>query len=132
RVERAFRLRPLRIDFERLMQAVGKAPEQLEAIPAQIGGDVGERPFLAVADALVIVRVRHHPMRRALEDHQPRDVAGDAWPDLVARRAGADHRDALAAPVEIAVPLGGVKRWSFEGGEARDVWELWPLQHAAR
>ena len=72
RVERAFRVRPVRIDLERLVQAVGKPPEQLEAVPAQIKGDIGQRPFLSLADALVVVRIRHHPVRRALEDHQPR------------------------------------------------------------
>src|SRR5207237_99584 len=42
RIQRALRLRPVRVDRERRMQAVGKAPEQLKAIPAQVKGNVGQ------------------------------------------------------------------------------------------
>ena len=86
--------------------------------------------FFPVADALVVVRVRHHPVRRALEDHQAFDVGRDARADLMARCAGADHGDALSAPVEIAVPLRGVEGRPGERVEPGNVRQFRPVQHA--
>jgi hypothetical protein len=125
-------VRPVGVDLQCGVKAIGKTPEQLEAVPAQVKGNIRQRPFLSLADALVVVRVGHHPVRRTLEDHQLSDLGRDARADLMAGGAGADHRDAYSAPVEMAVPLRGVKRGPGEGGQSGDIGQFRPVQHADR
>jgi hypothetical protein len=50
----------------------------------------------------------------------PADLGLDARDELDRRRAGADHRDALAGEVVVVVPLGGVERLPLEAVEAWD------------
>ena len=76
---------------------------------------------MIVADGGVVVRVREHPHRRALEDGDLRGPFRQRRGELKRARAGADDGDALALPGEVRRPLAGVGDRAAEPIEARDV-----------
>ena len=82
---------------------------------------------------------RHHrvelgqaPDRRALEDGQVRDVAGDRRDHLHRRCPGADDRHPLAGEVDVVVPARGVHDGAGELVDAVDLGELGLGQHSGR
>ena len=95
-VHRALGMRPLRIDLDRLQDAVRRRPEDHEAVPLRVVRHVLQQPLLLVAHARVVARVRRHPGRLALEDEEPRRLLRHLGHELEGAGAGADHRHALA------------------------------------
>ena len=70
--------------------------EREEAEPPAVERQVAHRPALAVGHLPVVVGVREHPLRGALEHGELLDLVGDRRRDLEAAGAGADEREARA------------------------------------
>jgi hypothetical protein len=113
-------MRPVRVDYERAVQAVGIAPEQREPVPRGVVGEVVEQPLLALADRAVVLGDRHHPLRRALVDRQVARRLRDRRGSLHRARARADERHALALQVEAVRPARRVEQGARERVEAFD------------
>ena len=94
---------------------VGSGPQHQESVPPSVERQVAHRPAHAVADFVVVHRIREHPLGGALEYGEVLDVVGDRGRDLEAAGAGADERDPLAGQVDRVVPGRGVKRRPLEG-----------------
>ena len=91
---------------------------------------MADRPGLAGGHALVVHRVRHHPLRGALEDREVFDVRRDRRRDLEAACAGAEQGEAHAAVVEALGPARRVERRPGEVVDAVDVGQLRDVQRA--
>ena len=87
-----------------------------------------ERRALGARVAPVVAR--DHPRRGALVDVEVGRDLLHLGHDLDRRRAGADHRDALAGQVDGVVPPGGVEQRPGEGVEPVDVGQAWLGQAA--
>ena len=88
---------------------------------------MAHRPAVTVGHLLVVVLVREHPLRGALEDGELLDVVGDRRRDLEPARAGADEREALAADVDVVGPAArsgttGPAKSSMPGMSGRWGW----------
>jgi len=106
---------PVGIDASRGEAAVAGRPEQQEAIPASVEGQVLQRPLHTGADLGVVVRVREHPLRGPLEHGETADAIGDGGRDLKAGGTGADQRDVPVRQVDVVIPSGGVKSRAGKG-----------------
>ncbi len=105
----------VRVDPGGFEALLASGPEDEEPVPAPVERQVLERPADPGADGVVIVGVREHPLRGALEDREVFDAIGDRRGDLEAARTGPDHGDALSGQVEVVVPPCGVERRPAEG-----------------
>ena len=76
----------VRVDARGVQALVAARPEQQEAVPAAVERQVPQRPLHAGSDRLVVVRVREHPLRGALEHGEVLDVgrrsSGAIWKPL--------------------------------------------------
>ena len=112
--------------------AVARRPEDQEAVPPAVEGQVAHGPAHAVADRLVIVGVGEHPLGRALEHRQVRRVRRDGRHDLEAAGPGADDRHPLARVVDGVVPLRRMERGACERVTPRDVGKLRSIELSDR
>ena len=108
----------LRVDREARDEALA-SPVDARAVGPLHERDVPEGEPLDAG--VVAVVARHHPGSGALVDVEVRDLLGDLGHDLDRRRAGADHRDALAGQVVVVVPARRVEDLAGEGVDAVDL-----------
>ncbi len=120
------------IDARVLDREPGPRIEGQEAEPPRVERQVPHRPPLPVGHGEVVVGIREHPLRGALEHRELLDLVGDGRRDLEAARARPHEGEALAAVVDRVVPARGVERRAGEVVHAGDVGELGPVQRAHR
>src|ERR1700752_5045549 len=87
------RMGPRGIDLEMLMEAVTEAPHQQEAVPPAIERNLLEQPLHVERDRAMVIFVRNHPLRRALEDLEMLDLGSDRRAHLHSARTGTDNGD---------------------------------------
>ncbi len=112
---------PAGIGLDHRQEALGRRPEQPEPVPLVVIGHVVQQPFHALGDILVVVRHRQAPGRAALEHREVRGLGRDLRHELIGRGAGADHRHALAAQVDVVTPFCGMERRPLEGPDPLDL-----------
>ncbi len=90
---------------------------------------VGAEDLLLLLGVLDVVD-RHHPLRRALEERELLDGAGECAGDLHTGRAGADESDAASVGGHRVVPLRRMEHGPREAVEALDVGALRVMEDA--
>ena len=122
---------PLRVAQDVDVLAVADDPIDPEPPPFEVMREALDRIAHPAADRDVGLAVVEHPVPAA---HEHVDVArhpGELGHDLDSAGAGADHGDALAGGVDVAVPAGGVDGRAGERVEPGDVRVLRPVAEAA-
>ena len=118
----------VRVHACRLEALVAAGPEDEEAIPPAVEGEVAQGPAHAGPHGGVVVRVGEHPLRRSLEHGQVADLGGDGRGDLEAAGPGSDHGHSLAGQVDVMVPAGRVERRALERVRAFDDGHVRPVE----
>ena len=124
---------PVGIDRHARDGPVAQPPEEAEAVPLRVRGQVAVEPGHRRGDRLVVVGRRAHPRRGPLEHEQLPDVGGDLRDELHRAGTGADHRDPAPGEVDRLVPPRRVEGRALEGAEAGDRrGEVGPVELADR
>ena len=108
--DRARLVGPVRVDLGHRAQQLGATSRTARS--GTTGGSTarGGAGTGSPAGTSWVVRHGEHPVRRALEDLEVRDLLGDDRHELGRAAAGADDADPLAGEVDAVVPAGGVER----------------------
>ena len=112
---------PVRVNYGDFPGAVDGRPENQEAKPAGVEGQVFQAPLFARGHFLVIEGIFEHPVGRALEDCHLGCLFRQFRYQLKRAGAGSDDRDALTFDVRFRVPVGGVKVRTAKGVQSRYV-----------
>ena len=120
RVDRPFRMGPLRVLLERLVHLAVEHPAQPQPVEPLVVGDFAEQEAHRLGHRLVEFGEGGGPLPGALEDGERAYRVGDGGNELHGAGAVADHRHVLACELHRGVPLRGVDDRAVEVAQARD------------